>query len=102
LPPLKRVVSWFATTQMSDMKVIYFLCTVNSMTNTSFSYRGLVFRIERSDTLNFWTIKQGNRIVLRMFTLPHKIEADIVKAIDSIKEGIERGFGLNIDYSKVV
>jgi len=37
-----------------------------------------------------------------MFTLPHKIEADIVKAIDSIKEGIERGFGLNIDYSKVV
>ena len=80
------------------------------MTNSSdnpakpegFGYRGLVFKIHRSTSLNFWTIKNGNRIVLRYFTLPHKIEADILTAIQSIKDGVDAGRGLNVDYSKVI
>ena len=68
---------------------------------TEFSYKGLLFKIHRADHLNFWTIKQGRNIVLRHFTLPEKIEDDIAQAIQRIKDGVDAGRGLNIDYSKI-
>ena len=76
--------------------------TIESEPPTEFTYRGLVFKIHRLSQDHVLVIKQGNRIVSRMTTLPVTIESVILSRIELIKEQVDKGYGLNIDYDKVL
>lgn len=68
----------------------------------TFEYRGLVFKMYNTGmTL---VVKQGRRIVTRYFWKSYYVDEQIKQVhdeIEAIKAGIERGFGLNIDWDKV-
>ncbi len=68
---------------------------------TAFEYRGLTFKIVSKKTSVL--VKQGRRHVLKQLDANEAIprEKVIRELIQSVKDGVNQGYGLNLDYSKV-
>jgi len=71
-----------------------------------FEYRGLKFHLVVKPEIEgsyFWyvTIKQGNRIVIRSRHYVTEIEDATIYQVGQVYNGVDRGYGLNIDYDKV-